>query len=62
MTEIKRGRVSFTAWDLGGQDKIRVLWRYYYENAECIVYVVDSADYERLDLCADELAGVLGSE
>ena len=26
--------VSFTVWDVGGQDKIRPLWRHYYQNTE----------------------------
>lgn len=26
--------VSFTMWDVGGQKKIRALWRYYYENTQ----------------------------
>jgi hypothetical protein len=27
---------------LGGRDKIRTLWRYYYLNASAVVFVVDS--------------------
>ena len=26
--------VSFTVWDVGGQDKIRSLWRDFYQNTE----------------------------
>jgi len=26
--------VSFTVWDVGGQDKIRRLWRHYFQNTE----------------------------
>jgi len=26
--------ISFTVWDVGGQDKIRPLWRHYFHNAE----------------------------
>ena len=26
--------VTFTVWDVGGQDKIRPLWRYYFQNTE----------------------------
>jgi len=28
--------VSFTVWDVGGQDKLRPLWRHYFQNAEGI--------------------------
>ena len=26
--------VSFTVWDVGGQDKIRPLWKHYFQNTE----------------------------
>ena len=26
--------ISFTVWDVGGQDKIRPLWRHYFQNTE----------------------------
>jgi len=41
--------ISFTVWDVGGQDKIRPLWRHYYQNTQGIIFVVDSNDRDRLD-------------
>jgi len=41
--------ISFTVWDVGGQDKIRPLWRHYYQNTQGIIFVVDSNDRERMD-------------
>merc|ERR1711978_31595 len=41
--------ISFTVWDVGGQDKIRPLWRHYYQNTQGIIFVVDSNDRERTD-------------
>ena len=41
--------INFTVWDVGGQDKIRPLWRHYYQNTQGIIFVVDSNDTERLD-------------
>jgi len=41
--------ISFTVWDVGGQDKIRPLWRQYYQNTQGIIFVVDSNDRERID-------------
>lgn len=26
--------ISFTVWDVGGQDKIRPLWRHYFQNTQ----------------------------
>ena len=42
--------VKFTVWDVGGQDKIRQLWKHYYQNTQALIYVVDSSDKERVDL------------
>ncbi|ETW36341.1 hypothetical protein PFTANZ_02963 [Plasmodium falciparum Tanzania (2000708)] len=41
--------ISFTVWDVGGQDKIRPLWRHYYSNTDGLIFVVDSNDRERID-------------
>jgi ADP-ribosylation factor family len=40
--------ISFTVWDVGGQDKIRPLWRHYYQNTQGIIFVVDSNDRDRI--------------
>eukprot|EP00744_Colponema_vietnamica_P014643 GILI01020492.1.p1 GENE.GILI01020492.1~~GILI01020492.1.p1 ORF type:complete len:459 (-),score=77.65 GILI01020492.1:76-1254(-) len=39
--------INFTCWDVGGPDKIRALWRHYYENTSAILYVIDSTEKER---------------
>ena len=39
---VKYKNINFTVWDVGGQDKIRALWRHYYNNTEGIIFVVDS--------------------
>ena len=31
-------------WDVGGSDKIRLLWRHYLENTNVIIFVIDSTD------------------
>jgi small GTP-binding protein len=41
--------ISFTVWDVGGQDKIRPLWRHYYQNTQGLIFVVDSNDSDRID-------------
>ncbi len=33
--------IQFTVWDVGGQDKIRPLWRHYFQNTQGIIFVVD---------------------
>lgn len=37
-------KAKFTVWDVGGENKIRDLWKYYYQNTQALVYVVDSSD------------------
>src|ERR1043165_10208569 len=39
---VKYKNINFTVWDVGGQDKIRPLWRHYYANTHGVIYVVDS--------------------
>merc|ERR1711997_287049 len=36
--------INFTVWDVGGQDRIRPLWRHYYRDADGIIFVVDCND------------------
>ncbi|CAJ1348966.1 unnamed protein product [Effrenium voratum] len=40
--------IKFTVWDIGGQDKIRALWRYYFQGTDGLIYVVDSSDRDRI--------------
>lgn len=54
--------ICFSVWDVGGQDKIRPLWRHYYHNTEGIIFVVDSNDRERIPLARDELHKMLAEE
>ena len=51
--------VRFNVWDVGGQDKIRPLWRHYYTGTQGLVFVVDSQDRERIDEAKKELHRIL---
>lgn len=46
---------SFLVWDVGGQEKLRPLWRSYTRCTDGIVFVVDSTDAERMDEAKMEL-------
>lgn len=50
---------SGQVWDLGGQTSIRPYWRCYYPNTDAIIFVVDSADVERLAIAKQELSAML---
>eukprot|EP00953_Heterococcus_sp_UTEX-ZZ885_P005945 3679-Heterococcus_DN1.PRE.1 len=54
--------IKFQVWDLGGQTSIRPYWRCYYPNTDAIIFVVDSADTERLSIARQELAAMLEEE
>ena len=41
--------------DVGGQDKIRPLWRHYYTGTQGLIFVVDSTDRDRIDEARHEL-------
>ncbi len=59
---IEYKKLSITLWDIGGQDILRPLWKHYYENAQAVIYVVDSSDIERLDLAKKELDMILNDD
>ena len=54
--------IEFMVWDMGGQDAIRPLWRHYYQNVQALIFVVDSADAERLEEAREELSKLMGEE
>jgi len=58
---VTRKNISFSVWDVGGQDQIRGLWRHYFLNTQAVVFVVDSNDTTRLKEARDELWKVLES-
>ncbi|XP_045603659.1 uncharacterized protein [Procambarus clarkii] len=54
--------ISFTVWDVGGQERLRPLWRHYFQNTSAIIYVVDSNDPQRLAESREELDTVLNND
>lgn len=49
------GNLNFVAWDIGGQNVIRKLWHNYFENADAVVFVIDSSDKNRFHEVREEL-------
>ena len=52
--KVQYKNVLFTVWDVGGQEKLRPLWRHYFNNTDGLIYVVDSQDRERVSKAASE--------
>lgn len=59
---VRHGGVDFTAWDVGGCDKIRPLWRHYFANSDWFFFFVDCNDRCRLNQARDELNTLLQEE
>ncbi|KGG51016.1 hypothetical protein DI09_48p220 [Mitosporidium daphniae] len=59
---VEYNKVNFTVWDVGGQDKIRPLWRHYFQNTQGLIFVVDSNDRERISEAQQELSRMLAED
>lgn len=51
--------LSYVTQDVGGQDKIRPLWRHYYTGTQGLIFVVDCADRDRIDEAKQELHRII---
>ncbi|XP_022893649.1 ADP-ribosylation factor 1-like [Olea europaea var. sylvestris] len=58
----ENNNINFTIWDFGGDDKIRPLWRHYFQNTQGIIFVVDSNDRDRIVEVRDELHKMLNED
>lgn len=54
--------IKFNVWDLGGQSSIRPYWRCYYADTAAVIYVVDSADTDRISIAKEALIDMLSEE
>ncbi|XP_064617937.1 ADP-ribosylation factor 1-like [Liolophura sinensis] len=54
--------VTFTVWDVGGQEKLRRLWTMYFKGSDGIIFVVDSSDKDRLPASREELKHMCKSQ
>ena len=53
--EINHNNVKFSAWDLGGQERIRSIWQTYYTRTNAIIFVIDSTDVKNQVVSKAEL-------
>eukprot|EP00826_Nyctotherus_ovalis_P028373 TRINITY_DN2241_c0_g1_i4.p8 TRINITY_DN2241_c0_g1~~TRINITY_DN2241_c0_g1_i4.p8 ORF type:complete len:175 (+),score=56.46 TRINITY_DN2241_c0_g1_i4:3420-3944(+) len=53
--KFKKNKINFTVFDMSGQSKYRTLWEQYYEEAEAVIFLVDSSDKFRVPIARNEL-------
>ena len=54
--------IKFNVFDVGGQYKLRLLWKHYFQNANALIYVLDSSDAERFALAKETMHNLLEEE
>eukprot|EP01023_Acetabularia_acetabulum_P068733 TRINITY_DN979_c0_g1_i1.p2 TRINITY_DN979_c0_g1~~TRINITY_DN979_c0_g1_i1.p2 ORF type:complete len:192 (-),score=31.85 TRINITY_DN979_c0_g1_i1:289-864(-) len=57
--KVQYKNVVFTVWDVGGQEKLRPLWRHYFNNTDALIFVVDSFDRERITRATSEFKSII---
>nr|XP_053636416.1 ADP-ribosylation factor-related protein 1-like [Cherax quadricarinatus] len=54
--------IKLSFWDLGGQEELQPLWEKYFAECHAIIYMVDSADRERMDESKEAFDRMISSE
>jgi len=56
---IKIKNLTLNVWDVGGQDKIRPLWRHYFTGTDALIFIVDSSDLSRMEEAKKEFLRIV---
>lgn len=54
--------VKFNMWDVGGQARLRPLWRHYFPATNALIFVIDSSDRDRMLQAKEELFSIIGEK
>ncbi len=59
MKKVQRGHVTLKCWDIGGQPRFRPMWERYCRGVNAILFIVDIADMENIQIARDELHNLM---
>ena len=64
---IKYKCLNISIWDIGGnsiiyENKVRQLWKHYYQNTDGIIFVIDSNDKERFEQAKEALSLLISND
>ncbi|CAL6007889.1 ADP-ribosylation_factor 1 [Hexamita inflata] len=61
---VKRNKLALTLWDVGGQEKIRPLWKHYLQNTLVLFYVIDSSErnFQRVQETKNQLVNMMSND
>ena len=62
MRKITKGNVTIKLWDIGGQPRFRSMWERYCRGVNAIVYMVDAADPDKIEVRRWRLVGLVMME
>ena len=54
--------LNLIVWNVGGASRVRELYKYYYQNTEGLIFVVDSNDRDRIEDAAEEFKKMIAEE
>ncbi|KAH3761346.1 ADP-ribosylation factor Arf1 [Pelomyxa schiedti] len=60
--EVKYKNMNLVVFDVGGEDRIRSLWKQHLPGTKGVIVFVDSADVERMDDAREQMYYLLGDE
>ncbi|TMW51289.1 hypothetical protein DOY81_003608, partial [Sarcophaga bullata] len=53
---------TFTFWDIGGLESVRVLWKFYTENKAAVIFVIDASNAQRFPEAKEFLHSIMNNE
>ncbi|KAA0195700.1 ADP-ribosylation factor [Fasciolopsis buskii] len=59
LRKVTKGNVTIKLWDIGGQPRFRSMWERYCRGVNAIIYMVDSADQDKIEAARNELHSLL---